>query len=122
MAEVCAICLRGLAGNACSRLACGHAFHAACLAQQLASRRSTDAAHAPVSLAPLCCAVCRRALADAEAYYNTTVAKSLTQEFVQYKALEKWNGELPQITGGGATPFINLERLSANSGKKRDEK
>ncbi len=62
----------------------------------------------------------KRALADAEAYYNSTVAKSLTSEFVQYKALEKWNGELPQITGGGATPFINLQGLSP--GKRGAEK
>jgi len=59
----------------------------------------------------------KRAIADAEAYYNTTVAKSLTSEFVQYKALDKWNGELPQIVGGqGAMPFINLR----NPNKDRD--
>ncbi len=52
----------------------------------------------------------KRALADAEAYYNATVAKSLTPEYVQYKALEKWNGELPQMMGGqGGVPFINLK-------------
>lgn len=51
----------------------------------------------------------KRALADAEAYYNSTVAKSLTPEYVQYKALERWNGELPQVSGGGGVPFINLK-------------
>jgi regulator of protease activity HflC (stomatin/prohibitin superfamily) len=57
----------------------------------------------------------KRALADAEAYYNTTVAKSLTPEYVQYKAIERWNGELPQVAGGaGGVPFINLK----NPGKK----
>jgi regulator of protease activity HflC (stomatin/prohibitin superfamily) len=51
----------------------------------------------------------KRALADAEAYYNATVAKSLTPEYVQYKALERWNGELPQVAGSGGVPFINLK-------------
>ncbi len=51
----------------------------------------------------------KRAIADAEAYYNTTVAKSLSNDFVQYKAIEKWDGKLPTMTGGGALPFINLK-------------
>ncbi len=47
--------------------------------------------------------------ADAEAYFNKTVAASITPEYVQYKALEKWNGELPQMMGGqGAVPFVSL--------------
>ena len=46
--------------------------------------------------------------ADAEAYFNKTVAASITPEYVQYKALEKWNGELPQMMGTGAVPFVNL--------------
>lgn len=51
----------------------------------------------------------KRALADAEAYYNTTVAKSLTGEYVQYKAIERWNGELPQMMGAQGVPFVNLK-------------
>jgi regulator of protease activity HflC (stomatin/prohibitin superfamily) len=50
--------------------------------------------------------------ADAEAYFNKTVAASITPEFVHYKALEKWNGTLPQMMGGGAVPFINLSSPS----------
>lgn len=51
----------------------------------------------------------KKLTADAEAYFNKTVAASITEEFVQYKALEKWNGELPQMMGGnGAVPFINV--------------
>jgi regulator of protease activity HflC (stomatin/prohibitin superfamily) len=47
--------------------------------------------------------------ADAEAYFNKTVAASITPEYVQYKALEKWNGELPQMMGGtSAVPFVNI--------------
>jgi regulator of protease activity HflC (stomatin/prohibitin superfamily) len=50
----------------------------------------------------------KRLTADAEAYFNKTVAASITAEYVQYKALEKWNGELPQMMGTGAVPFVNV--------------
>lgn len=48
------------------------------------------------------------AWADAEATANRKIADSLTANLVQYKALEKWNGTLPQVAGA-ATPFINLQ-------------
>lgn len=49
-----------------------------------------------------------RTRADAEAYYNKTVAESLTPAFVQYQAQQRWDGKLPQFTGGGAVPFIEV--------------
>ncbi|HEY1584766.1 MAG TPA: prohibitin family protein [Polyangia bacterium] len=56
----------------------------------------------------------KRAMADAEAYYNKTVAGSVTSPLIQYKTLEvqmdairKWNGTMPYMTGG-AMPFINV--------------
>ena len=49
--------------------------------------------------------------ATAEANANTLVSKSLTPALVQYKAIEKWHGELPKVTGG-ATPLISLGDLS----------
>lgn len=30
-------------------------------------------------------------------------------EYVQLQAISKWNGTLPQYTGGGAVPFINIK-------------
>jgi regulator of protease activity HflC (stomatin/prohibitin superfamily) len=50
----------------------------------------------------------KKLTADAEAYFNKTVAASITPEYVEYKALEKWNGELPQMMGAGAVPFVNV--------------
>jgi regulator of protease activity HflC (stomatin/prohibitin superfamily) len=49
-----------------------------------------------------------RTRADAEAYYNKTVAQSITPEYLHYKAQEKWDGKLPQFTGGGPVPFIQV--------------
>jgi regulator of protease activity HflC (stomatin/prohibitin superfamily) len=49
----------------------------------------------------------RRLRADAEAYSNERIGKSLTPALVEYMKLTKWDGKLPQITGG-ATPMINL--------------
>lgn len=50
-----------------------------------------------------------RIQADGEAYYNRTVAASLNSLLVQQYAIEKWDGDLPTYTGGGAIPFIDLK-------------
>ena len=34
------------------------------------------------------------------------------------KAIEKWNGILPQVTGAGAVPFIGVGDVTHNAGKK----
>lgn len=47
--------------------------------------------------------------ADAEAYANKVVAQSLTTLLIQQNAIDKWNGELPQVSGG-ATPIISLPK------------
>jgi regulator of protease activity HflC (stomatin/prohibitin superfamily) len=46
--------------------------------------------------------------AQARAQANDIVSKSLTPEFIQYQALQKWNGKLPQVTGNGSMPFVRL--------------
>lgn len=33
---------------------------------------------------------------------------SLTAEYLQLEAIKKWDGHLPQVAGGGSTPFINI--------------
>jgi regulator of protease activity HflC (stomatin/prohibitin superfamily) len=47
--------------------------------------------------------------ADGEAYYNRTVAASLNQILVDQYAIEKWDGKLPQVTGSGSMPMINMK-------------
>lgn len=46
--------------------------------------------------------------ANAQAEANEIVAASLTPEVLDYLALQIWNGQLPQVTGG-ATPFVSIE-------------
>lgn len=45
--------------------------------------------------------------AEAQAKANKILAESLNAEFVQYQAILKWNGQLPQMTGS-TVPFINI--------------
>ncbi len=45
-----------------------------------------------------------KGFAEAQALQQRT----LTQEFIQLEAIKKWNGVMPQVTGSGSTPFINL--------------
>ncbi len=43
--------------------------------------------------------------ADAEAYYNRTIAASLTQYIVMEDYIEKWDGHLPTVQGGQGMMF-----------------
>ena len=45
--------------------------------------------------------------ADAEAYYNRTIAASLSTMIIQEDWIEKWDGKLPTYSGGNM-PLITL--------------
>ena len=45
--------------------------------------------------------------ADAEAAANRTIQATLTPEVLEYLALQKWDGKLPQSTNG-SMPFLNI--------------
>lgn len=47
-------------------------------------------------------------VATAQAKANNLLNSSLTSTLVQYKAIEAWDGKLPQYSGG-AVPFINVK-------------
>lgn len=47
--------------------------------------------------------------ADAEAYANERVAKSLNSVLVNYEYVKKWDGKMPQFSGGSTMPVINLK-------------
>lgn len=52
-----------------------------------------------------------RAKADAEA--NRLIQATLTPNLIQNKTIEKWNGVLPEITGG-ATPLVDLRSYKSS--------
>jgi regulator of protease activity HflC (stomatin/prohibitin superfamily) len=45
--------------------------------------------------------------AEAQARANEMLARSITPTLVQYELSKKWNGQMPQVTGG-ATPLLQL--------------
>lgn len=48
-----------------------------------------------------------RIKSEAEAAANKTISASLTEQVVEYKKVEKWDGKLPAVTGS-ASPFIDI--------------
>jgi regulator of protease activity HflC (stomatin/prohibitin superfamily) len=49
--------------------------------------------------------------AKAEAQANDLLSKSLTENVINYNAIEKWNGELPKVTGSSAN-IIDFTKLT----------
>lgn len=45
--------------------------------------------------------------AEAQARANRMISESITTTLVQYRLIEKWNGQMPQVQGG-STPLIQL--------------
>ena len=54
-------------------------------------------------------------VAQGQAKANDALSRSITPILVQYKGIEKWNGILPQVSGG-AVPFIDLGKMGGSSG------
>src|SRR5438874_6567300 len=53
--------------------------------------------------------------AKAQAEANSLLQQTLSPLLIQNKAIERWNGTLPQFTGGGAVPFLNLKELNSDA-------
>lgn len=47
--------------------------------------------------------------AQKQAEANEIIVKSITPELVKYKAIEKWNGEMPKVTSGNTLISVPLE-------------
>jgi prohibitin 1 len=58
--------------------------------------------------------------AKAEAEANRLIQSTLNANIIENKAIDKWNGELPTVTGG-ATPFVDLRNLRAGGAKGKAE-
>jgi len=54
-------------------------------------------------------------VAQEQAKANEILAHSLTPILVSYKSIERWNGILPQVSGG-AVPFIELGKIPGAPG------
>ena len=55
--------------------------------------------------------------AKAQAEANRLLQSTLSQSLIQSKAIDKWNGVLPQVAGG-STPFIDIRGLKAGASKE----
>jgi regulator of protease activity HflC (stomatin/prohibitin superfamily) len=50
--------------------------------------------------------------AEAQAEANRILSQSLTEELVRYKAIEKWDGQMPRVTGGmSMNGFVDVDKL-----------
>ena len=59
-------------------------------------------------------------VAQGQAKANDVLSRSISPILVQYKGVEKWNGILPQVSGG-VVPFIDLSKMgsAATEGSKK---
>ena len=53
--------------------------------------------------------------ADAEAYYNRTIAASLSPMIVQEDMIEKWDGKMPQIMAGNGGMMMDISKVIGSS-------
>lgn len=54
-------------------------------------------------------------VAQGQAKANDAISRSISSILVQYKGIEKWNGILPQVSGG-AVPLIDLSKMGGVPG------
>jgi regulator of protease activity HflC (stomatin/prohibitin superfamily) len=54
-------------------------------------------------------------VAQGQAKANDALSRSISPILVLYKSIEKWNGILPQVSGG-AVPFVDLSKMGGFSG------
>ena len=60
-------------------------------------------------------------VAQGQAKANDALSRSISPILVQYKSIEKWNGILPQVSGG-AVPFVDLRKMGGLPGGTEETK
>ena len=60
-------------------------------------------------------------VAQGQAKANESISRSLSSILVQYKSIEKWNGILPQVSGG-AVPLVDLGKIGGLTGAAEGSK
>jgi regulator of protease activity HflC (stomatin/prohibitin superfamily) len=58
-----------------------------------------------------------QAQGQADAQKALKDAGSLTPEYLEFLAIQKWDGHLPSVIAGGTTPFIDLSQFSNSAGQ-----
>ncbi len=56
-------------------------------------------------------------VAQGQAKANDALSRSISPILVQYKGIEKWNGILPQVSGG-AVPFVDVTKMGGGGKEK----
>lgn len=51
-------------------------------------------------------------IAQAQAQANKILSESITDTLVKYKSIEKWNGQLPQVSGSGSDLMLDIGSLN----------
>ncbi|MBM4363099.1 MAG: prohibitin family protein, partial [Deltaproteobacteria bacterium] len=60
--------------------------------------------------------------ARAEAQANEIIRLSTSPAVLQYRALERWDGQLPMMNGGGQLPMLTFDVSRAGSDPEREKK
>lgn len=47
--------------------------------------------------------------AEAEAEANKKLSESMDKNLIEYKKIEKWNGEFPEVMGNTVNPFVTMD-------------
>lgn len=91
-------------------LSFSHEFTQAIENKQIAEQRAKQAEYEALQATQTAKAVVESAKGQAKA--QELLKSTLTPQILQSKALDKWNGAFPQVMGGGALPFINLNSMA----------
>lgn len=78
-------------------------------AKVVAVQRAAEAKNKTVQVKEESDQIVLKAKADAEAMKIKSQAISQNKNLVEYEAVQKWDGQLPQYMFGNSTPFINIK-------------
>ena len=84
-------------------------FETAIKEKQVAEQNALKAKNVTVQIEEQAKQTRIKAEAEAEAMRIKASALERNQKLVEYEAVQKWNGELPQYVGSGSIPFINIK-------------
>lgn len=92
-----------------------HGYEQAAEAKVIAIQQAQEAVNTTVKIREQAKQTVLTATAQAEAMKIQSQALSQNHGLVEYEAVKKWNGELPQyMFGGNTTPFIDMRSLTGS--------